>query len=227
MTLRIVLIALTPWQPARRAARLGSSMRVMFGVIFAQTGFVAAPMTQPQTSSNTSGFWPMAAPILRSGKPCGQEKFSSKASTPARLATLDDFHPRVLVELLHDGGDEHAVGVLVLATLEFVEPDFEFAVADEFDVLPADDLRAVGGIQFRVARGDVDDLARIQADRLGDDRAPAFLEGFVDDVEVGAGRAGTDDERIRQLEAVNGGGKRRHVDRCPSDNSRSERRTKG
>ncbi len=25
----------------------------------------------------------MAAPILRSGRPCGQEKFSSKASTPA------------------------------------------------------------------------------------------------------------------------------------------------
>jgi hypothetical protein len=82
MTLRIVLIALTPWQPARNAARLGSSMWVTFGVIFAQTGFFAARITQPQTSSKISGFSPIAAPIFRSGNPCGQEKFNSKASTP-------------------------------------------------------------------------------------------------------------------------------------------------
>ena len=83
ITLRMVLIALTPWQPPRNAARLGSVMRVTFGVIFAQTGFFAAAITQPQTSSTISGFSPIAAPILRSGKPCGQEKFSSNESTPA------------------------------------------------------------------------------------------------------------------------------------------------
>ena len=58
-------------------------MCVMFGVILAQTGFLAAPITQPQTSSNKSGSCPMAAPMRRSGRPCGQEKFSSKPSTPA------------------------------------------------------------------------------------------------------------------------------------------------
>jgi hypothetical protein len=43
MTQRMVLMALMPWQPAPKAARLGSSMCVMLGVILAQTGFRAAP----------------------------------------------------------------------------------------------------------------------------------------------------------------------------------------
>ena len=52
-------------------------------VIFAHTGFFAAPITQPHTSSRISGFSPIAAPIFRSGNPCGHEKFSSNPSTPA------------------------------------------------------------------------------------------------------------------------------------------------
>ena len=82
MMLRIVLMTETPWAPAERAERDGSSMRVTFGVIFAQTGFVAAAITQPVTSSTRSGFSPIAAPIFRSGRPCGQEKLSSNPSTP-------------------------------------------------------------------------------------------------------------------------------------------------
>ena len=142
MTLRIVLIALTPWQPPRNAARLGSVMRVTFGVIFAQTGFFAAFITQPQTSSTISGFSPMAAPIFRSGNPCGQEKFNSNESTPDILAALHDFDPRVLIIFLHDRRDEHAVGKLVFALLEFVEPDVERPVADQLDVFPADHFLA-------------------------------------------------------------------------------------
>ena len=42
MTERIVLMALIPSQPALSAARAGSTMCVMLGVIFAQTGIVAA-----------------------------------------------------------------------------------------------------------------------------------------------------------------------------------------
>jgi len=83
MTERMVLMALRPVAPPRRAARPGSSMWVMLGVILAQTGSLVADFTQPQTSSRMSGSWPMAAPILRSGRPWGQEKLSSKASTPA------------------------------------------------------------------------------------------------------------------------------------------------
>src|SRR5947208_296202 len=82
MTLRIVLIALIPWQPAASAAREGSSMCVTLGVILAHTGTFAADMTQPQTSFRISGFSPIAEPIRRSGRPWGQEKLHSKASTP-------------------------------------------------------------------------------------------------------------------------------------------------
>ena len=53
-------------------------------------------------------------------------------------------------------------------------------------------------------------LRRIEADGLGDDRAPAFVEGLADDVEVGAGRAGADDERVGKLQSVNGGGECGH-----------------
>ena len=57
-------------------------MCVTFGVSLAQTGTVATSLTQPATSSRISGFSPIAEPILRSGKPCGHEKFNSNASTP-------------------------------------------------------------------------------------------------------------------------------------------------
>ena len=210
MTLRIVLIALMPVTPARSAARLGSSMCVTFGVIFAHTGFVAAPITQPQTSSRISGFSPIAAPILRSGRPCGQEKFSSKPSTPAAWQrSMISTHASLSI-LLHDRGDEHAVGELVLALLEFLQPDLERPVADQFDVFPADDFLAVAGHELGVARRDIDDLRGIEADRLGNDRAPAFLEGAGDDVEIRPRRTGADDERIGELETIDGGGERGH-----------------
>ena len=120
----------------------------------------------------------------------------------ARLAALDDFNPRVLAIFLHDGGDEHAVGEHVLALLEFVLPNLERPVADQFDVLPADDFLAVAGQELRVTRRDVDDLRGVEADGLGDDRAPAFVERLADDVEIRARRPGADDERIRQFKPI-------------------------
>src|SRR5436190_9611879 len=78
----MVLMALIPWQPAESAAREGSSIWVTFGVILAHTGTLAARITQPQTSFRISGLSPIADPIRRSGRPCGQEKLHSNASTP-------------------------------------------------------------------------------------------------------------------------------------------------
>ena len=75
-------MAAMPVAPDWSAAREGSSMCVTFGVIFAHTGLVAALITHATTSLRISGFSPIAAPILRSGNPCGHEKFSSNASTP-------------------------------------------------------------------------------------------------------------------------------------------------
>ena len=126
------------------------------------------------------------------------------------LAAFDDFDPGVLAIFLHDGSNQDAVGKHVFALFEFVEPDLERPVADQFDVLPADDLLAVLAHQLGVTRRDVDDLGRVEADRFGDDGAPPFLERFANNVQVGAGRAGADDKRIGQLQSVNGRGKCRH-----------------
>ena len=142
MTLRIVLIALTPWQPPRKAARLGSSMCVTFGVIFAQTGFFAAPITQPQTSSTISGILAHRRAHLPLGQAVRAGEVQLERIDAGVLAALDDLDPGVLVVLLHDRGDQHAVGVLVFALLEFVEPDLEPPIADQLDVFPADDLLA-------------------------------------------------------------------------------------
>ncbi len=102
-------------------------MCVTFGVIFAQTGFFAAAITQPQTSSTISGFSPIAAPILRSGNPCGQEKFSSKASTPAswQRSTIS-IHASLLYSSMIDAMSTPS-GCLSLHLLEFVDPDLELA----------------------------------------------------------------------------------------------------
>jgi hypothetical protein len=62
-------------------------MRVTFGVIFAQTGSSRLPSPSRKLPQR-SRFSPIAAPILRSGNPCGQEKFSSKESTPASLVVV-------------------------------------------------------------------------------------------------------------------------------------------
>ena len=43
------------------------------------------------------------------------------------LTALDDLGPRILVIFLHDRRDEHAVGKLIFALLEFIEPDVERA----------------------------------------------------------------------------------------------------
>ncbi|MEZ6190363.1 MAG: hypothetical protein R3C45_03635 [Phycisphaerales bacterium] len=69
----------------------------------------------------------------------------------AVLAALDDLDPGVLVELLHDRGDQDAVGVLVLDLLELVDPDTEIAVGDKLDIFPAEDVLAVVAAQPAVA----------------------------------------------------------------------------
>src|SRR5205807_8206507 len=93
-----------------------------------------------------------------------------------RLAALDNLDPGVLAVLLHDRGNQHAVGILVLDLLELVDPGGERAVANQLDVLPADDLVRPGSAQAAVARLHVDDLGGVEADRLADDRAPTLVE---------------------------------------------------
>ena len=81
-----------------------------------------------------------------------------------RLHALDDLDPRVLVVLLHDRGDDDAVGVLVLELLELVDPDLERPIGDQLDVLPAEDLLGL----FRCAggRSAAATLTTLEASRL-------------------------------------------------------------
>jgi hypothetical protein len=113
------------------------------------------------------------------------------------LAALHDLGPGVLVIFLHDRGDKDAVGELIFALLEFIEPDVERPVADELNIFPADDVFAIVAHQLRVTRRDVDHLRRIETDRLRNDRAPAFAESARDDVQIRPRRPRADHEWIR------------------------------
>src|SRR5262249_42933572 len=121
------------------------------------------------------------------------------------LTALDNFRPRVAIVFLHDRRDENAVGMLVFALFEFVEPDVELAIADKLDVLPADNVLAIRCVELRVTRRDVDHFRGVEADRFRDDRAPTFAERAGDDVEICPGRAGSDHERVWQFQSIDGG----------------------
>ena len=88
----------------------------------AQTGFFAALFTQPQTSSRMSGILAhgRAHFAFRQAVRAGEIQF--KRIHAGILAAFDNFDPCVLAIFLHDGGNEHAVGKLVFAFLEFVDP---------------------------------------------------------------------------------------------------------
>jgi hypothetical protein len=179
----------------------------MLGVILAHTGFRDAAMTQPQTSVTVlaHGRTHFAfRQAVRAGK------IQLESVHTGLLAALNNLDPSVFAIFFHDGSDQHAFGKKVFALLEFVQPDLERAVANQFDIFPADNFLSVMAHQFRVARRDIDDLRGVEADGLGDDGAPAFLEGLGYDVQIGSRRAGGDDERIGQFQSVHGCGKCRH-----------------
>jgi hypothetical protein len=54
----------------------------MFGVSLTMTGSFECFLHQLVTISTYSGTWPTAAPMPRSGMPCGQPKLSSMPSAP-------------------------------------------------------------------------------------------------------------------------------------------------
>ena len=181
-------------------------MCVTFGVIFAQTGFFAALITQPQTSSRISGSSPIAAPILRSGKPCGQEKFNSNASTPqawqrSTISIQASLRYSSMMDAMRTPSGNMSLHFLNSSSQILNGRSLMSSIFSQ----PMTSLPSLA-MQFAVTRRDVDDFGRVEADGFGDDRAPAFLERLDDDVQIGSGRSGTDDEGIRQFQSVNGGG---------------------
>mmetsp|Transcript_1963 Transcript_1963/g.4421 ORF Transcript_1963/g.4421 Transcript_1963/m.4421 type:complete len:264 (+) Transcript_1963:366-1157(+) len=85
MTDMMVLIAASPSMPLSSETRPGEVMLMSFGVIFAHTGIVEASAIHLVTSCSSSQSCPMAAPMRRSGMPCGQLKLISSASTPVSM----------------------------------------------------------------------------------------------------------------------------------------------
>src|SRR6266403_1528979 len=108
------------------------------------------------------------------------------------LHDASQFLPASLVVLFHDGSDQNMIRIVFFNLAKFLEPDFDRAIRDEFDVFETDHFTIVARTQFAVARYDVDDFARLEADGLGDRAAPAGVEGFCDNARVGSRRAGTE-----------------------------------
>ncbi len=133
------------------------------------------------------------------GQAVGAGKIALETIDARLLAALDDLDPRLLAIFLHDRGDQHAVGMPVLDLFEFVEPDVEGPIADQLDILPADDFFRLGGAESGISRLHVGHFRRIETDRLADHGAPAFVERLADDVGVRARRAGRDDQGIGEF----------------------------
>ena len=71
-------------------------MCVTFGVIFAQTGFFAAAITQPQTSSRISGILAHGRAHFPFGQSVRAGEIQLEGIDARVLATLDDLDPRIL-----------------------------------------------------------------------------------------------------------------------------------
>mmetsp|Transcript_6361 Transcript_6361/g.25874 ORF Transcript_6361/g.25874 Transcript_6361/m.25874 type:complete len:397 (+) Transcript_6361:1035-2225(+) len=96
--------------------------------------------------------------------------------------------PARLVHRHHQRDDHGPVGEIALHAADLVEVDLQRPVADQLDVVEADDA-AVGAPERGIARAvDVDDR-RVLAERLPDHAAPAGLEGAAH-VDLLVGRRG-------------------------------------
>jgi len=115
---------------ALSAARVGSSMCVTLGVIFA-SGNLRRAITQPQTSCRISGFSPIAEPMRRSGRPCGQENCTRTHRPGPGSAPTISTHASLRYSSMIDAISTR-VGMFVFDLLEFLDPGGERAVTDEF-----------------------------------------------------------------------------------------------
>ena len=118
-------------------------MCVTFGVILAQTGFLAARHDPAAHFFEDLRVLAHGGAHFSLGQAVRAGEVQLERIDARRPGTLDDLDPGVLVVLLHDRGDQHAVRILVFALLEFVDPDLERPIADQLDVFPADHLLAV------------------------------------------------------------------------------------
>src|SRR5262245_35199635 len=113
-----------------------------------------------------------------------------------------DLLPRLLAVLLHDRGDQHLVGIVLLELTQIVEPVAVGAIADQLDVLKADHFLTRAATQLRVTRSGVDHLARVERERLAHHAAPTEVVAACDHLAVRSRRSRAEQERIVELHAI-------------------------
>jgi hypothetical protein len=84
---------------------------------------------------------------------------------------------------------------LILATLELVQPDLEWSIADQLNVFPAEDFVAIVGVELAVTRRDIHNFGGVEANRLSNDPTPLFPKCPLNDIEVRSGWTGGNPER--------------------------------
>src|SRR5262249_1462330 len=98
----------------------------------------------------------------------------------------------------------------------------------ELDVLESDnDLVVFPGLQLSVARGGIDDLARIKADRLAHHARPSQVVGLGNDLGIGPGRPRSEHEWVFELHAADRGPERDRHDILREKNIHNPSRRKG
>ena len=105
------------------------------------------------------------------------------------LDLLRQFLPTLFAVLLHDRGDQDVVRIVLFHLPELFQPNVDWTIRDQFDVLKADHFAVVARAEFAVARHHVDDLARLEADSLGYRAAPAGIVSLRKHARVSSRRA--------------------------------------
>ena len=135
------------------------------------------------------------------GQPVGTGEVELERVDAHFLASPHNLGPGVLVILLHDGSDEDSVQVLIAYI--FLNSSIQIlkgrSLINSMFSQPTTSLPSAAKRAFRSRWRYVNDLGRIQADGLGDDRAPAFAKSARDHIEVGSGRAGANHEGVRKF----------------------------
>src|SRR2546422_1232818 len=120
------------------------------------------------------------------------------------LNQTSQFLPTLFVVLLHDRRNEHVVRIFFLHLPKFFEPNFDWSIRNQLDILETNHFTVVARAQLAVTRDDVDYLAGFQADGLRYCATPSGVKGFRDHARVGSRRAGTKQKRIGEFDSVYG-----------------------
>src|SRR5215212_8094813 len=110
--------------------------------------------------------------------------------------------PAALFILLHDRGDQDMVWIIFLDLSKLVEPDVDWAIGDQLDVLKTYDFACGSGAEFSVTRNNIHDLRRFETDSFSDSATPAGIVRLGQHASICSRRSRTQHKRIGKLYAV-------------------------